>query len=546
MRLPHGGRLVAAVLLAPSVVIAVGSSSAVAAPSDGYADWTFGGTNRNFQGTVSLPDGFPDVSFTSDSRTPPSPPLPSGASSWLPAGSPFGAAFGSSEGKRYVSLRPNADGTPANPSTTTYDFASPTPTSGWGFALGDIDAETLTVSASDAAGDPVSAAGLGLQGAFNYCDASPRSSGCSGVTVFEVPVTSTTATAVSATNPDCPANPDECDTQGSAVWFSPTVPLSSLTVTSTWKAGLPVYQTWFAGASNAIRGAVSGECAAGTRGVDVSLLDGAGGDLLASTTTGGNGRYGFDRVLARDGYRVRIDPPPGIQVDGPSGRAADTSAGDATDIDFATAGSSRVRGSVVADTGPVEGARVSLTRGGAEVDQTTTDADGSYEFSGLVNGRYRVDVTAPGRYEPVGPTDRGVSVDCDAEAVAAFELQRVYVVEGDVVDEDGQPVPDAEVTVNDPDGTEVASTTTDDQGHYEIPGVPAGEYELEIDPPDPLATTTVDIEVPVGPDGVPPVTVLPEGEQLPDVGGAPLGLLVLGFGLLISGCGCVRRARRAS
>lgn len=90
----------------------------------------------------------------------------SGASTWLSQGSPVGAKYGSSLNRPSLNLRPKADN-PASPSTTTYSFANPTPTSGWTFVLGDIDADKVQVRAVGPNGTALTAAQLGFNGGFN-------------------------------------------------------------------------------------------------------------------------------------------------------------------------------------------------------------------------------------------------------------------------------------------------------------------------------------------------------------------------------------------
>lgn len=92
----------------------------------------------------------------------------SGSSTWLSAGTPVGAKYGSSQGRPCLNLRPKAD-TPKAPSTTTYTFARPTPSSGWTFVLGDIDADAVQIRAIGNDGTALTAAQLGFQGGFNYC-----------------------------------------------------------------------------------------------------------------------------------------------------------------------------------------------------------------------------------------------------------------------------------------------------------------------------------------------------------------------------------------
>jgi hypothetical protein len=76
-------------------------------------------------GTLAVPGSqVPNATFQTDGDNPL---VPSGASAFLGASTPFGAEFGTSQNHPYLVLR--TDGTA--PSTTTFTFAGPTPTSGW-------------------------------------------------------------------------------------------------------------------------------------------------------------------------------------------------------------------------------------------------------------------------------------------------------------------------------------------------------------------------------------------------------------------------------
>jgi len=200
----------------------------------GYATWTMSGTTRDYTGTMALPGNFPAATFTSDGRADSS--LRPGTNTWLGENTPFGGAYGSSRDQAYPLLRPRTD-TPGNPSTTTYTFATATPASGWGFALGDIDADRITITATGADGSAVPVGALGYQGSFNFCETSPKSTACSGVTDFHTP----TWTAGTAT-----LSGDGDDETGGTGWFQPTVPITTLTFSFSALSGFPVYQTWFA------------------------------------------------------------------------------------------------------------------------------------------------------------------------------------------------------------------------------------------------------------------------------------------------------------
>lgn len=228
-------RLAAAAAIVASIV---GGAAPASAAEDvgGYADWTMDGSGNAYTGTMTLPGNFPAASFTSDARAVSQ--LNSGNSTWLPDDTPFGEVFGDSRGQRYPNLRPYAD-RPGAPSTTTFSFDSPTPAKDWGFTLGDIDADTVEVSATDADGNPVPVTDLGFQGGFNYCDASPRSNACSGTTEYQVPTWVPGGTSGQLVG-------DGVDKVGSSGWFRPTVAIKTLTFSFTRLSGFPVYQTWFA------------------------------------------------------------------------------------------------------------------------------------------------------------------------------------------------------------------------------------------------------------------------------------------------------------
>jgi cell division septation protein DedD len=247
---PEYRRTTARLAAACLAVIAFGAALLVAGPSPVaaapgvYAAWTFeevvdgDGRHQAYEGTMTVPD-LPAATWTTDARADSA--VESGASTWLPVGSPFGAVYGSSQAQPYLRLRPMAD-TPTGPSTTTYTFASPTPGSGWAFALGDVDADQVEVSATDAQGAPVPVAGLGFQSVFNFCDASPRSSTCSSQTMpYDLP-----SWQPATTSGLLIGNALASDTTGASGWFQPTVPLKTLTFVYTARSGFPVYQTWFA------------------------------------------------------------------------------------------------------------------------------------------------------------------------------------------------------------------------------------------------------------------------------------------------------------
>ncbi|SDC73781.1 hypothetical protein [Rhodococcus tukisamuensis] len=222
-------RLGTAVLLASvaALTLPAGASADVVST---WGTMTFTGGSQAYTGTLTLGDGFPTATIASDSRAAAG--VQTGASTFLNAATPVGAKYGTSKDRQYLNLRPKVDAN--TPSITTYTFSSPTPASGWTFVLGDIDADKVVVSATNAAGAAVPASALGFKSTFNYCGGTP--SPC--VANADLPSWDGNGTLT--------GNAAAGDTDGAAAWFEPTVPLKTLTFTYSQRNGQPTYQTWFA------------------------------------------------------------------------------------------------------------------------------------------------------------------------------------------------------------------------------------------------------------------------------------------------------------
>lgn len=213
-----------------SLAVGVSSMAQAAGGSGVYAQWTQTGS----PGTIAMPSagfGEPAATWTTDGG---SLNISSGATIWLGPTTPFGAQYGSSQNKPYLGVGLS---TGSNPSATTYTFARSTPVGTWSFAFGDIDADFVSLSATDSEGSPVTSFTGWYQGGFNYCNVSPKPSGCPSGTHTDVPTWyDDTATLMGSGS----------DTHGAAGWFTPTVSLSTLTLTFNKITGIPTYQTWFA------------------------------------------------------------------------------------------------------------------------------------------------------------------------------------------------------------------------------------------------------------------------------------------------------------
>ena len=365
---------------AVAVVGLVGStlvlSAAPAAAATGpvYGAFTLAGIGGQYTGTMTMPAAFPAATFTSNSRAEAS--IPTGASAFLTASTPFGQVYGISRNKGYLNQRPAADNA-LSPSTTTYTFAYPTPAAGWGFVLADIDADQVQVQVqvqvTGPGGLPVAIADLGFEGVFNFCDIpSPRPSACSGVTApFDLP-TWDPATGILS------GNRAARDTTGASGWFQPTLPLHTLTLVFTRHSGFPVYSTGFATLIRAVSGAVTVDGTTPLAGVQLDIL-GPGGAVVGTVSTGADGTYSLDGLAPGD-YSVRAATPAGYQPVGPGERAADLVTSNATGIDFdLTLIKYPASGTVTSDRGPVSAATVTcLDPTGTPIGSALTDSSGSY------------------------------------------------------------------------------------------------------------------------------------------------------------------------
>lgn len=211
---PCSVRATGVALLASGLSLAPTAPASAAVEGDWGAWSAVGGASTAFTTSVTLPGlGGPVAQVTSTASTAS---VVSGASTWLGPSSPPGVAFGSSRDRAYLNQSPRGNAVDA-PAVTTYTFSEP-PAVGWGFTLGDIDADEATVSAVGVDGEPLDVAQLGFQGVFNLCATAPRPSGLCSADPTDVPAwlpgTATLRGNAAAAN-----------TSGASGWFRPTVPV---------------------------------------------------------------------------------------------------------------------------------------------------------------------------------------------------------------------------------------------------------------------------------------------------------------------------------
>ncbi len=333
--------------------------------------------------TITGAKGFPAATIESNSKGTTGP----ASAAWLDTWTPPGAIYGSSKTKQYLNLGPISS---TQPSTTTYTFQTPTPASGWMFALGDVDAETLEISAKDSLGNPVSMTDLGHKSNFNYCNySSGLPTSCGGAQATVTPNWDNSTGRLEA--------PSSVDTNGASAWFEPTVSLSSLTVKSISRSGFPVYQTWFAALSRDITGTITG--AAGCSNVDLEVvLRDSNNEIIATTTSDANGSWAFSSIATYEDWKVSVNAPEGCRVDDGSDNIADLSSADAVINVTLEAVQGSVSGSVTDQNGDgVEDVTLEIDTSDGDI-TLSTDSDGEFGPEGLPAGATSITVIPPEGY----------------------------------------------------------------------------------------------------------------------------------------------------
>ncbi len=124
-----------------------------------------------------------------------------------------------------------------------------------------------------------------------------------------------------------------------------------------------------------------------------------------------------------------------------------------------------------------------------------TGVDGGFRIENIVPGRYRLFVERSG-YQEIDKHQRRtegrvLTLGAGQELKdLVIRLQAAAVVEGRVTDEDGDPMPEAQVAVmrqtfvaGRSHWEQVGAERTNDLGDYRIPGLAAGNYFISVTPP---------------------------------------------------------------
>ncbi|MDP6539222.1 MAG: carboxypeptidase-like regulatory domain-containing protein [Planctomycetota bacterium] len=238
---------------------------------------------------------------------------------------------------------------------------------------------------------------------------------------------------------------------------------------------------------------VRGRVTFGGEGVDGVVVTCRMGDLLAGATTDEGGRYELD-VDGPGEARFSLGGGWGGSLE----RTVTLGEGPYSVVDFALPTAS-IQGVVRGDDGPLAGLEVTLVvEELADPDGATlrprereTDAEGSYEFSGLPPGTYTVQAGGGngtwwwgGNGRAPRGRERVTGIELAAGARRSgvdFDLAEGGSITGDVFTADGDPAGRVRIEVTFPDGSSHAPHSfsgTDETGHFVYRGLAAGTYRV--------------------------------------------------------------------
>lgn len=161
----------------------------------------------------------------------------------------------------------------------------------------------------------------------------------------------------------------------------------------------------------------------------------------------------------------------------------------------------------------------------AEIDTTTSDAEGRFTLWLLPDLEHRVIARAEGYGQVLRPT---VSAKADGVDLGTLTLHRANrFIAGRVTDVYGQPVAGARISAWLPEPQEHRATTTDDRGRYRIEGLPPGRAQLSLEHPGAefdfrvVETGATDADfVLLRRESAPPRDRLKPGDAAPEIGPA--------------------------
>ena len=239
------------------------------------------------------------------------------------------------------------------------------------------------------------------------------------------------------------------------------------------------------------------------QGVQVTFSS-AGTGTVTSATTDAQGHYALSGLPA--GSYIALFTPPdasrdvteyynGVAEPEQANPIAIASGSPVTGIDEALPAGAQLSGTVTdAVTGAaLNGVTVDLyDSAGDYADSASTDSTGSYTFTGLPPGAYKLDFDGSGvgdyplaYYNGKATLDDADTVSVPAAAAVSgidAALQHGGQIRGTVTGAPGAALSGVVVTAYDSDGDAAATATTDASGAYDITGLASGTYDVGFDP----------------------------------------------------------------
>ncbi|MGW5451431.1 MFS transporter [Nocardia sp. NPDC003979] len=204
-------------------------------------------------------------------------------------------------------------------------------------------------------------------------------------------------------------------------------------------------------------------------GAVLTLID-RGGRQVARASSDADGGYAINAPTA-GGY-VLI-----VSASGHQPTAVEVSVGRHPQrVDLTLVGSGEVSGVVRTDHGsPLPGATVTVTDlRGEVIGAAVTGGDGTYACHGVVSGVYTLVAAA----EHMRPSAITLSVPAGGVLRQDIELSATAVLTGSAHADDGNPVPNALVSVLDAAGAVTATARTDENGRYVVADLREGQYTV--------------------------------------------------------------------
>ena len=252
-----------------------------------------------------------------------------------------------------------------------------------------------------------------------------------------------------------------------------------------------------------LRGQVVDEDGKAVGGAQVQALS-TSGRLLGKTVTDSKGQFQFGhlppgevRLVASKGDKLKSVKQL-AEAEEPFGEATITlySSGTGGGAAAVAVRNSRLAGAVRDEAGEALADVTVLLIGPSGTLETTTNAQGRYGFTGLAAGEYVIKVHKFG-YD-TGEAYRNVMLDGHKQVSADFAIAAQDDSPGSVygkVKGDSKAVAGALVRVLDNAGREVTTTTTDEAGAFELDGLPAGYYTVDIIAADNNVATVRSVKV---------------------------------------------------